>query len=158
MSARVLILGYGNPLRGDDGLGWIAAHRLSRLIPDDAVEILGLHQLTPELAEPISTAELVIFIDAAHDAKPGRWQASPVSAASASSSVFSHQLTPDGLLNYAQAIYRTRPRALTISVSGGSFECGEQLSPGVETALEEAIQYIGKQVTEFLRNPKQIHA
>jgi hydrogenase maturation protease len=61
---RALIIGYGCPLRGDDAFGWHAAHRLLKLAGNDSVQVLATHQLTPELAEPISHADLVIFIDA----------------------------------------------------------------------------------------------
>jgi hydrogenase maturation protease len=70
--ARVLIVGYGNPLRGDDGLGWHAAEALRAALPE--AEILAVHQLTPELAEDASRAELVIFLDAAETGAPGEWR------------------------------------------------------------------------------------
>jgi hypothetical protein len=50
---RVLIIGYGNPLRTDDGLGWRAAYRLAASLKDAPVEALAVHQLTPELGEAI---------------------------------------------------------------------------------------------------------
>jgi hypothetical protein len=53
LRGQVLIVGYGNPLRGDDGLGWRAAERLRTVIQDAGVEILALHQLTPELMETL---------------------------------------------------------------------------------------------------------
>src|ERR1035438_8523471 len=61
--SRVLILAYGNPLRGDDAFGWRVAERLLELPPDPSVEILRLHQLTPELMDPLSRADLALFID-----------------------------------------------------------------------------------------------
>ena len=64
MKDRTLIIGYGNPLRGDDGVGWEVASRLAATIPEEAAHIMTVHQLTPELAESVSEAELVIFIDA----------------------------------------------------------------------------------------------
>src|SRR5215472_4005839 len=71
---RVLIIGYGNPLRADDGVGWRMACRLGELVRDEPFEVLAVHQLTPELAEPISRAELVIFVDASHNGLPGSWK------------------------------------------------------------------------------------
>src|SRR5262245_29107852 len=71
---RVLIIGYGNPLRADDGVGWQAARHLAELLRDEPIEILALHQLTPELAEPISRADLIIFIDASNEGQPGSWK------------------------------------------------------------------------------------
>jgi hydrogenase maturation protease len=61
---RILIIGYGNPLKSDDGLGWHAAQELSRELTPPGVKVIRAHQLTPELAEEASTAELVLFIDA----------------------------------------------------------------------------------------------
>ena len=52
----VLVIGYGNALRTDDGFGWHAAGRLAADPRLDGAEILQLHQLTPELALDISRA------------------------------------------------------------------------------------------------------
>jgi len=68
---RTLIVGYGNPIRGDDALGWRAAERLRELVTDADVEILTLHQLAPELMEPLSQVDLAVFIDAAVGPEPG---------------------------------------------------------------------------------------
>jgi len=62
--AEVLIIGYGNPLRGDDGAGWQAAGILKERIRDERVQVVRSHQLMPEMAEAISRARKVIFIDA----------------------------------------------------------------------------------------------
>jgi hydrogenase maturation protease len=71
-----LVIGYGNPLRRDDGFGYQVARRLAELLPADRADVIACHQLTPELAEPISRSELVIFVDARQGAEPGRvdWQ------------------------------------------------------------------------------------
>ena len=52
----VLVIGYGNPLRGDDGIGWSAANALAEGMQDDRVRIVACIQLTPELAESIAQA------------------------------------------------------------------------------------------------------
>lgn len=61
---RMLIVGYGNRLRSDDGLGVLAAEQLLRAGPVEGTEILACRQLTPEFAESISQVETVLFIDA----------------------------------------------------------------------------------------------
>jgi Ni,Fe-hydrogenase maturation factor len=63
---EILIIGYGNTLRGDDGAGQRVAEMVSEWGLDE-VRSLSVHQLTPELAEPISTAKLAIFVDAYPD-------------------------------------------------------------------------------------------
>ena len=67
----VLVIGYGNPLRGDDGIGRHAAELLAGDPPLDGAEVLTSHQLVPELAEDISRASLVVLIDASLQGEPG---------------------------------------------------------------------------------------
>ena len=60
---QILMIGYGNELRGDDAAGpkVVAAVDAWNL---EQVQTLIRHQLTPELAEPIAQARAVIFVDA----------------------------------------------------------------------------------------------
>jgi len=56
-----LVIGIGNPLRGDDGIGW----RLAALMPARAgLAVRCRQQLTPELAEELASVERVLFLDA----------------------------------------------------------------------------------------------
>src|SRR5919198_4121190 len=64
---RVLVVGYGSSLRGDDGLGWHAAALLAADPRLAGAEVLARHQLTPELAEDVSRAALVVLVDARAD-------------------------------------------------------------------------------------------
>ena len=64
----IVVIGYGNPLRGDDAIGWKAAEALRDVYEDDmAVEVFASHQLNPEMAESVAEAGMVIFIDAVAD-------------------------------------------------------------------------------------------
>jgi hydrogenase maturation protease len=136
--SRLLIIGYGNPLRGDDGFGWHAATRLLDQIADPDVEIMAVQQLTPELTEPISRADHVVFIDAAVSGLPGALTERPISADAGSRS-FTHHGTPGGLLSAALALYGRAPQATLFSVPGEDFGFGERLTPAVERALAQVI-------------------
>lgn len=140
--SRVLVIGYGNTLRGDDGLGVAVAELIAERVRDEAVQIETVHQLTPELAVPVSRADLVIFVDASVGEEPGSWKCRTVQPDSASTSKLGHHLTPSGLLAYAQALFKTTPRALLISVVAGSFECGESLTEPVRAALPVVVEKI----------------
>ena len=61
---RALILTCSNSSRGDDGVGLQIAHSLAIGICDPDTEFYSQQQWTPELAEAISRADLVIFVDA----------------------------------------------------------------------------------------------
>ena len=136
MMPHTLIIGYGNPLRGDDGFGWHAALRLLEIIHDADIEILPVHQLTPELMDPISRARRVIFIDAAVGEDAGKLTVAPLETTGGPAGVFTHFATPAALLEGARSLYRARPEALLITVVGLDFEIGADLSEPVQLALE----------------------
>ncbi len=60
--SRILVIGYGNPLRGDDGFGVYVAERLHHEGVGEQVTLMTRHLLAPELAEDLSEAEFVLFI------------------------------------------------------------------------------------------------
>jgi hydrogenase maturation protease len=132
--ARVLILGCGNPLRCDDGVGWQAAVQLFRTIALPEVEVLPCHQLTPDLAEPVSHADTVLFIDGTHGGRAGDFHCEEIHASEADAP-FSHHVTPESLLGMARDLYGAFPRAWLLTICGRSFEHGETLSAEVEAAL-----------------------
>jgi hydrogenase maturation protease len=142
---NTLVIGYGNTLRGDDGAGIVAAELLMGRIHDPDIEILGQHQLTPELMEPISRAAHVIFIDASVSGRPGKVHRIPLRPAPACAR-FTHQATPESLLAGAQALYGHTPEATLYTVPGRSFETGEGLSPAVRRAVNELVATLEKEL------------
>jgi hydrogenase maturation protease len=136
-----LLIGYGNPLRGDDGLGWQVADQVAR-DADKSIKVVATHQLTPELAEPISAVDLVIFVDASSEGQPGSWRCEPITEDPVGTQPFTHYFTPVSLLGYANAIFNAKPAAWLISVAAGSFDCGEVLTPRVAALLPEIVRCI----------------
>jgi hydrogenase maturation protease len=138
-TCATLIIGYGNRLRSDDGVGFRAAELLGERSVNADVQILAVPQLTPELVEPISRAQRVIFIDAAAEGPPGEIRQRTL-AASAAGAAFTHQMTPEALLAGAVALYGTSPSGVLYSICGESFVLGEQLTPAVERAVIELVE------------------
>ena len=136
-----LVIGYGYALRGDDGFGWRVAEQLANLA-GGAINVVAVHQLTPELAELISQAELIIFVDAGCQGKPGSWRCETVRAEPVGCQSFGHYFSPTGLLSYASAIFNTRPAALLISVTGSSFDCSDRLSPIMAEIVPEVTRHL----------------
>jgi len=126
----VLIIGYGNPLRGDDGFGYRAAERIP--------SAMAVHQLTPELMEPISRADRVIFLDASAEGVPGEIRRRELAPA-AEGRAFTHHATPEALLAGALQLYGRAPTATLITVTCASFDLSDRLSPPVATALETLV-------------------
>ena len=138
---HTLIIGFGNTLRGDDGAGPTAAEALRLLIREPGIEILSLHQLTPELMVNISLADHVIFIDASAEGVPGTFTESPVVPAPHEAG-FTHHATPEALLAGAQALYGACPTATLYLIPGASFETTDRLSPAVAEAVARLVKQI----------------
>ena len=132
----MLIIGYGNRLRSDDGVGFRAAELLRERNVNPDIEVLAVPQLTPELTEPVSRAQQVIFIDAAAEGRPGEIRRRKLTAPAAGAA-FTHRMTPEALL--AAALYGASPSGVLYSICGESFAYGEQLTPAVERALAELV-------------------
>ncbi|HEY1495691.1 MAG TPA: hydrogenase maturation protease [Candidatus Solibacter sp.] len=146
-----LVIGYGNPLRGDDGAGYIAGELLRERIQNPAVEVLSLLQLTPELMEPISRARQVIFLDAAIIGRAGGYQRVPLRPSPACSR-FTHHTNPETLLAGAQALYGHTPEAVLYTIPGKFFEIGQELTPSVRRAVEALVA----ELAALLRQPLTI--
>ena len=94
---RPLIIGYGNPLREDDGIGPRAAELVEQSLAPGVARIVRCRQLTPELAVEVQNASIVIFLDAALDREPGSISMQAISRGG--SSPWSHFFTPRQLLS-----------------------------------------------------------
>ncbi len=142
LGLRTLIVGYGNPLRSDDAIGWHASRLLAQALAGRDVEVITCHQLTPELAEPLSQCSRAVFIDADAEGKRGAIHRRPVRPLLPASSAFTHTCTPSGLLASAQQLYGRHPRSIVITVSAQSFEFGDALSPLVSAALPKVVEMV----------------
>ena len=140
--ARVLIVGYGNPLKSDDGLGWRAAEQLAQQLSSPEIKVLRLHQLTPEIAEEASRAELAIFIDARQEGPPGEMNCELVSGQRIRPPTYSHELSPGSILGLSDELYGRSPRAYLLTVSGRCFEDGESLSEAVGATLPRIVAQV----------------
>jgi hydrogenase maturation protease len=146
---HILILAYGNPLRCDDGLGWHAARQLTDQLTVDN-QVLTCHQLAPELAEDISGADAVFFIDASREGEPGELTCQPVRPSNDNVG-FSHDCSPQVLLALCDQLYGACPPAYAVSVCGQSFHHGESLSPCVAATLPRLTTVITEMARQFQR-------
>jgi hydrogenase maturation protease len=138
----ILVIGCGNPLRSDDGVGRHAARQIAATVSPSDVAVMVRHQLTPDLAEPVHKARLVIFIDASCEDPPGKIRSRRLVPETALPCLLMHHLTPAGLLSCTQAIYGKCPPAVLYSVGARCFEFGEVFSDEVYRSLPELLTRI----------------
>ena len=143
MQNRALILTCGNPQRGDDGVAGEVAKALLAGFCDAETTVHCHQQWVPEMAEWISEAELVIFVDASAELKPGEVRSQEVRARAVSPEAFTHSMTPAGLLALAQQLYGSAPgAAYLVTIGGDSFALSEELSDVVRHAVPLALDQV----------------
>jgi hydrogenase maturation protease len=137
--AGLLVVGYGNTLRRDDGVGPKVADSIEALgLP--GVRTLSCPLLTPEIAEPISQASKVVFVDAAVDSplEVHRRRLEPA----ASSQVMAHAANPATLLAIARDVFGHAPEAWLLTIPVASLGIGEDLSALAQRGFDLAIEEI----------------
>ncbi|MFW5709622.1 MAG: hydrogenase maturation protease [Chloroflexota bacterium] len=138
-----LIIGYGNPLRSDDRIG----HYLTEILSQNCQSIT-VFQLTLDLAEPISNAERVIFIDARVGDHPGQIIQEYITPLKGDAAL-THTATPESLLRAADTWYGKVPMTLLITVTGASFDYGENFSQEIRHSLPCITDHLSQRVKAF---------
>jgi hydrogenase maturation protease len=138
---RVLLIGFGNPGRLDDGLGPELARIIeTRNLPGVTVE--ADYQLTVEDAADVAQADVVVFADADVAGPEPFWLAHIQPAADAMS-FSSHSVEPQAVLALARDLFHAEPRAYLMGIRGYAFnEFGERLSDGARANLDAAVEYL----------------
>ncbi len=148
---RLVILGYGNPSRGDDALGPALMERVERWInlhPGAGVEAVEDFQLQVEHALDLVDRDLALFVDAKEGGEAAVTLA-PV-LPSADASFTTHAISPSAVLHAFREVQRSEPpQAFVLAVRGRSFELGEDLSPEARQNLDVAWGLLEK----LLENP-----
>lgn len=151
----ILVIGYGNELRGDDGLGRLVAKSVAAAnIP--GVRVLSARQLLPEFAADLAQARLVVFVDASE-----AWSESGVEVRSLTAETATdwctHRADPRTLLALTQAICGQAPEAWWLTVSGRYFDFGEGLSGVAEENSRQALvrlkRFIQAKTKYFISRP-----
>jgi hydrogenase maturation protease len=148
--AGLLVIGYGNPLRGDDGVGPKVAEAVEALqLP--GVRTLVCQQLSPEHAEPISRARMVIFVDAAVDA-PKQVQLRKLEPGG-TSQLMAHAADPRTMLALARDVFGHCPKAWWLTIPAVKLEFGHDLSPAAQHGFEQAVREIKTLSGSRIDNP-----
>lgn len=137
----LLVIGYGNPGRLDDGLGPALAERLAALdLPDVNVETTC--QLNVEDAAAAADHDRVIFVDASLRAAPP-FTLRPVVPDTGTPEFTTHSLKPEQVIGLAYRVFGARTRAFLLEIRGSEFDdFGERLSPDASANLEAALTFL----------------
>jgi hydrogenase maturation protease len=137
--AELLVIGYGNCLRHDDGVGPRVAEAIEELnLP--GVRTLVCQQLSPEHAEPVARARRVIFVDAAVDEMGGvKFRKL---APGETSQLMAHAADPRTVLALARDVFGHAPEAWWLTIPAVKLGFGTDFSPEAEDGFRRAVEEI----------------
>ncbi len=136
---RVLVYGYGNPGRQDDGLGNEVVELIDKLnIPGVVTD--SNYQLNIEDAVAVSESDAVVFVDAALDldAQFDFIEIFP----SAEIAFTTHAMSPQSVLAVCEETTGKTPKAFLLGIRGYEWELAEGLSSGARANLDAAFEFL----------------
>ena len=137
---KVLLIGYGNPAREDDGLGPAEAQAIEKL-NIEGVSVDSNYQLTVEDAAAAASHDVVVFVDAVvqgpapvvfYELEPKRKE-----------SFTSHSEDPAAILGLTRDLFNAETRGFMLGIRGYSFEMfKEEMTAEASENLEAAVRFI----------------
>ena len=141
---KILVYGYGNPGRQDDGLGaaliqkvdeWLTSFPSQKIITDTN------YQLNIEDAASVAEASKVIFIDASIE-EIENFSFTEVKASDARVEFSMHAVSPAFVIDLCTKMYGHAPEAYLLHIKGYEWDFKEELTPAAQTNLSMAFDFL----------------
>ena len=149
--ARVLIIGCGDSLGGDDGIGPLAVQKLAEKFKQEPrVATISVDRLTADLASALGPIELAIFIESAQGQRPGHLSCTFITPSARSLDSQASALDPADLLDAVRRAQGRSPQAMVFTVAGEDFGRRQSLSRTVERASQRLVDQVYRIVLDEL--------
>jgi hydrogenase maturation protease len=150
---KILVYGYGNPGRQDDGLGIALSETIENWAREHAmnnIETDSNYQLNIEDAARISAFDRVIFADATKEKIKGYAYTSLKPSPGIDFTM--HSVSPAFILNLCKEIYHKTPSASLLHIKGYEWEFMKEITTEARKNLEEATEFLKKKILEYIPN------
>ena len=145
MVADIMVIGVGNPYRGDDGIGPFVAKKLrQKKLPGTLVKAHSGEGTS--LMASWKCASKVVIIDAMQSGdSPGKVRRFDANRESIPSDFFhysTHAFSIAEAVELSRALNRLPPSLLIYGIEGKKFDAGNGLSSEVEKAVEDVMKNV----------------
>lgn len=148
----MLIIGVGNAMRGDDGVGPLVARRLAQVLPPE-VSVAEESGEGTRLMESWVGEDAVFVVDAVSSgSEPGtivRFDAIERVIPASYFRYSTHAFSLAEAVELSRALEMLPPRLVIFGIEGASFSPGEGLTPAVEQAAEEVVRRMAEEAGEL---------
>lgn len=149
-----IVLGVGNPDRGDDAAGRAVARILRDTLPKD-IEVVEHGGEATALLARLQAVDAAFLIDASSSgAPPGTTRRFDAAAAPLPQSIFglsTHGFSVGEAVELARALGQLPPRCVVYGIEGGSFTPGAALSRPVEMAIADVAERLRSEISNDMK-------
>ncbi|MBN1159008.1 MAG: hydrogenase maturation protease [Bacteroidales bacterium] len=149
-NSKILIIGYGNPGRQDDGVGVLLVDDLHEWAERSKLDFIytdSNYQLNLEDAATISDFNLVVFADASkediRDFSMTRLKPSPVA------DFTMHSVSPAFILHICEQIFHRSPEAYLLHIKGYEWEFMSEPTAKARENLKKALEFIKDYIMKY---------
>ena len=151
--ASMVVIGMGNPMRHDDGIGHVVLERLARLgVADDRVELVALDGEASRLLEAWRDRRRAVVIDAGGTGdRPGaihRIEVGVDDLPGRASGTSSHAIGLVEALALGRALGRLPEQLIVVAVEPGDLTVGEGLSQPVADVVPEVVARVQAELSD----------
>ncbi len=151
---QILIYGYGNPGRQDDGLGSLLIEKAEKWVDKSNLSNITLDvnfQLQVEDVTIMQDKDLILFVDASMDETVSEFKMVPVQADPRATFTM-HAVSPEYLLALCRKVYGKNPPAYLLHIRGYEWNLDESLTPSARQNLENAWSWL----RDILSDPEKL--
>lgn len=147
---NILLYGYGNPGREDDGIGNVFVDEMEKWIAEEGIENVSTdsnYQLNIEDADTISNSDIVVFVDATIE-EIDDFYIDRVEPSEAKVEFSMHAVSSAFVVNLCNELYNKFPECYLIHVKGYQWDFAEGLTDKARENLNKAIEYVKTRILE----------
>lgn len=148
-AGRRIVLGIGNPDRGDDAAGRAVVRLLEGTLPAD-VELAEETGEATQLISRLNGASAAFLVDACASGAPaGTIRRFDVAASPLPRSAFGASTHGFGLsdaVELARVLGQLPPRCVVYAIEGRCFDVGAQLSSEVQAAVADVARWLAREI------------
>ena len=154
MVGKTVVIGVGNLLLGDEGVGIHAVRELKKKALPSGVEVLDAGVAGIGLLDLFQGAEKVLLIDAADmNRVPGtvvRFTPDDIQSHAESPKFSAHDVGLLEVLQLAKALSQSPPQVVIVGVQPREISWGMDLTPEIQAALPKVVEAVLKEIKQPL--------
>ncbi len=145
MNKKILIYGFGNPGRQDDGLGVLLVEKIEHWVKElnlqQLVRTESNYQLNIEDSELIKDFDLVVFVDAStEDIENIKFEKLKPSTPQVEFTM--HASSPGFVLHLCNKLFNSNPESYLLHIKGYEWEMKETITSRANKNLNKAFEFL----------------